>query len=152
MSMKMSVAAVEFCKKENNISYTDAAIEPKLKVITVSNLRNPFTFDDVDQTEEFIPSHNQMQQTLIISIAFIAMFIIASFVQSCIHEYSIQAIIKSATTEEIIVRPGETLWDIASRNCHGKMNVSEFIYYISEINNLEGATLVSGQSLNVPVL
>ncbi|WP_010524815.1 LysM peptidoglycan-binding domain-containing protein [Nesterenkonia sp. F] len=51
---------------------------------------------------------------------------------------------------EVIVAPGDTLWDIASE-VDSTEDTDELILRIAELNDLDGSTLQPGQRLDVPV-
>ena len=50
----------------------------------------------------------------------------------------------------VVVRPGDTLWAIASRHT-GNADVQETIDRITEINHLSSVSLQPGQRLHVPI-
>ena len=50
----------------------------------------------------------------------------------------------------VVVRPGDTLWSIASSRIGNSGDIQETIDRISEINRLDGAALIPGQKLHVP--
>jgi len=49
----------------------------------------------------------------------------------------------------ITVRQGDTLWDIAGKY-RGKTEIREYIYKVKKLNNLENATIYTGQKLYLP--
>lgn len=51
----------------------------------------------------------------------------------------------------IIVKSGDTLWDIAKSENYN-IDIREFIYQIRKINNLNDANLIPGQRLLLPVI
>lgn len=51
---------------------------------------------------------------------------------------------------EVVVAPGETLWDIASE-IDSTEDTDVLILRIAELNDLDGSTLQPGQRLDVPV-
>ena len=54
--------------------------------------------------------------------------------------------------EVIVVRSGDTLWDIAKEHS-GNKNISKSIYEIKKINNLSSASdLQPGMELNIPII
>ena len=53
--------------------------------------------------------------------------------------------------ETVMVRSGDTLWEIASRYVDDNTDIRMFIYDISKINELSGAELIPGQEILVPV-
>ena len=50
----------------------------------------------------------------------------------------------------VIVRPGDTLWSIASKHT-GRGDVQDTIDRISEVNHLDTASIEPGQRLRVPM-
>jgi len=50
----------------------------------------------------------------------------------------------------LVVRPGDTLWSIASAHTTRDADVQETIDRISEINHLNGSSIIPGQRLHVP--
>ncbi len=154
MSIKMSEAVVDVdvVDVEENVSSEQTAKKENFKVITATNIENPFTFEDEEVVEGRVTTHKDCVQAIMLTISVLVAFFITTLVQSAIHTTKVEALINASEIEKIVVMPGDTLWDIASRSVHGKMNVSEFIYYISEMNGLSNATLVSGQVIEVPSL
>ena len=57
-----------------------------------------------------------------------------------------QGAVRTTTT---VVRPGESLWEIAAAS--GTSDVSAMVTRIVELNDLESATVHAGQPLEVPV-
>lgn len=52
-------------------------------------------------------------------------------------------------THQVVVAPGDTLWDLASGAAHGG-DVRSMITHIEELNGLSGADLSAGQTLRIP--
>jgi Tfp pilus assembly protein FimV len=50
----------------------------------------------------------------------------------------------------VVVRPGDTLWSIASAHTSNASDVQETIDRITESNHLQVATLQPGQHLRIP--
>ncbi len=151
MSMKMSVAAVDMFEIEK-VSSNEAANKPKFKVVTTNDLANPFTFDDEIELKR--PRITEKQKNLIFAVTMAVVFTISllAFIQDSIHTSRVHELIQASPVEQVVVMPGDTLWNIANQYCHNKMDLHEFVYYVSEINNLHDATLINGQVLNVPSL
>ncbi len=154
MSMKMSeaVEVVNLYNVFENENVCEAAEKPVFKVITTTDLKNPFTFNDEGDTL----SHKitKLQVKHIVALCLIVLAISAAFVliQNMMHTSRASELIENSAMSEVVVMPGDTLWDIAEEKSHGKMSVSEFVYYITEINHLESSALSSGQVLSVPEL
>jgi LysM repeat protein len=51
----------------------------------------------------------------------------------------------------VVVRPGDTLWSIASAHTGSSNDVQDTIDQISEVNHLSGANIAPGQRLRVPI-
>lgn len=49
----------------------------------------------------------------------------------------------------VIVRPGDTLWSIATENA-GNKDIRQYIYNLKKVNQLENATIYTGQKLYLP--
>jgi nucleoid-associated protein YgaU len=50
----------------------------------------------------------------------------------------------------VVVRPGDTLWSIASARTGASGDVQELVDRISDANHLQAATLQPGQRLRIP--
>lgn len=50
----------------------------------------------------------------------------------------------------VVVRPGDSLWSIASAHTSAANDVQDTIDQITQVNHLSGSTLVPGQRLRVP--
>lgn len=50
----------------------------------------------------------------------------------------------------VVVRPGDTLWSIASAHTPSSNDVQETIDRITEVNHLSGVAITPGQHLHVP--
>ena len=55
-----------------------------------------------------------------------------------------------ADTTTTVVRPGQSLWDIAEAS--GTSDVSGMVARIAELNDLKGATIRAGQTLEIPTV
>ncbi len=51
--------------------------------------------------------------------------------------------------EIIIVRPGDTLWEIAAQYSND-VEIRKYIYHIRKLNDLESATIYAGQRIRLP--
>ena len=59
---------------------------------------------------------------------------------------------ESQSVQEVTVKSGDTLWDIASRSTGSNMDVREVVHTVKEINNIsDSGTLTPGTKLKVPV-
>lgn len=57
---------------------------------------------------------------------------------------------KTPSYRTLIVREGDTLWDIANKN-NSKNDIRKVVYEIEKVNNLNSSEIVAGQELKVPV-
>ena len=55
-----------------------------------------------------------------------------------------------ADTTTTVVRPGQSLWDIAEAS--GTSDVPEMVARIAELNDLKGTTIRAGQTLEIPAV
>ncbi len=53
--------------------------------------------------------------------------------------------------DTVVVKPGDTLWNIASSHNTNGTDIRELIYEISSINELSGEFIVPGQTLMIPI-
>ena len=59
---------------------------------------------------------------------------------------------ESHNVQEVTVRAGDTLWDIASRTTGSNMDVREVVHTVKELNNISSSgTLTPGTKIEVPV-
>ncbi len=79
---------------------------------------------------------------LMIPALLIAGIIVATNAQALHFDYSTDEL------ETWIVKPGDTLWQIASAN-RGNMGIREYIYNVERLNDLEGP-IKPGQKLLLP--
>ena len=56
----------------------------------------------------------------------------------------------SADTTTTVVRPGQSLWDIAEAS--GTADVPGMVARIAELNDLKGTTIRAGQTLEIPTV
>lgn len=86
--------------------------------------------------------------TLMPLIALMALSLMASVpALSSMHLYAATAT-RYAT---VMVRPGDTLWAIASTYSRPNTDIQAMIDRISEVNHLQSASLQPGQRLRVPL-
>jgi len=57
--------------------------------------------------------------------------------------------VSAASTHTVVVKPGETLWEIAARELPGA-DVRDSVSRIRTLNALEGRSIQAGQSLAIP--
>ena len=53
--------------------------------------------------------------------------------------------------ETVIVKTGDTLWDIASKYVDAKTDIRMFIYDISLVNEIQNGQLIPGQEILIPM-
>ncbi len=51
---------------------------------------------------------------------------------------------------EVVVLPGDTLWDISRDNVNGE-NIQKVVSRIIKMNNLDGPNIYPGQKLRIPL-
>lgn len=51
---------------------------------------------------------------------------------------------------EVIVKSGDTLWDLTEQHYQGQEDLRKIIYQIKEINNLEQTEIIPGQIIMIP--
>ncbi|MEL7566472.1 MAG: LysM peptidoglycan-binding domain-containing protein [Dehalobacterium sp.] len=51
---------------------------------------------------------------------------------------------------EVIVKSGDSLWELTEKHYNGNSDIRKVIYQIKEINNLSNANIVSGQIIKIP--
>ena len=56
--------------------------------------------------------------------------------------------VSADTTTTTVVRPGQSLWDIAEAS--GTSDVPGMVARIAELNDLKGTTIRAGQTLEIP--
>ena len=56
-----------------------------------------------------------------------------------------------AAYETVIVRPGDTLWDIADTYAKSDTDIRSFMHEIEEVNDVTGGNIYVGQELLIPV-
>lgn len=47
---------------------------------------------------------------------------------------------------------GDTLWSIAEDNLPNKMDIRDYVYQISKLNNVTADTIKDGQDIKIPVM
>lgn len=55
----------------------------------------------------------------------------------------------TASKTTYVVKPGDTLWEIAMQYCPDGINLDRYIDHISDENNLTSSTIYVGQHLTV---
>lgn len=53
-------------------------------------------------------------------------------------------------TMAVEIQPGDTLWSLASSHPIAGLSTGEMVHMISEVNGLEGETLVAGAIIEIP--
>jgi len=53
-------------------------------------------------------------------------------------------------TRQIVVMEGDTLWGIAQKNMDDDSDIRDYIYQIQELNAMDGANLIPGETIMVP--
>lgn len=65
------------------------------------------------------------------------------------HSFTANAINKTEYID-VVVRPGDTLWEIAKKYSDGKKDIREVVYIISKVNEIDNSIIYSGQILKIP--
>ena len=60
------------------------------------------------------------------------------------------AALSSIPTQDVVVEPGDSVWDLASQYQVDGYSTAELVQWITEKNSLTTSTLQPGQSLLVP--
>lgn len=59
---------------------------------------------------------------------------------------------ESQSVQEVTVKSGDTLWDIASRSTGSNIDVREVVHTVKELNNIsDSGALTPGTKLKIPV-
>lgn len=53
-------------------------------------------------------------------------------------------------TKQVVVMDGDTLWGIAEKNMDDDTDIRDYIYQIQELNEMNGANLIPGETIIVP--
>lgn len=81
--------------------------------------------------------------------AAVTIVLLASHTQARAGEAASGAAVAESGTVDVVVGPGETLWDIAAQSA-GEQDTREVMTQIVELNGLETSVLQPGQRLAVP--
>ncbi len=54
------------------------------------------------------------------------------------------------TYKTLIVKPGDTLWDIAAQH-KNSCDIREFVYKIKKLNGLKTSSLIVGKEIKIPI-
>ena len=91
-----------------------------------------------------ISNINRFKRFVFISVLFVSIIIFASTLT--INAYSKDI----PQFKYINVQAGDTLWSIASENSKNN-EIREAIYEISEVNNIQNATIYPGEIIKIPL-
>ena len=58
---------------------------------------------------------------------------------------------KTYNYKEIVVNPGDTLWDLTIQNSNGNYNIQELVYRTSKENGIKSGNLFPGQKIKLCV-
>lgn len=58
---------------------------------------------------------------------------------------------KDITYTTIVVKSGDTLWDIAKENSKSTTDIRRYVHVIKKLNGLDGGVILAGDSLKIPV-
>lgn len=59
---------------------------------------------------------------------------------------------KYASYTEVYVKPGDTLWEIASEHYGNSVDIRKAVYAICECTGIDGGNIYTGQKLLIPEL
>lgn len=86
--------------------------------------------------------------TIFISLVIIAVFALTAAVFGCSNASGLE----TQEYRTVVVKNGDTLWNIASENCdNNDKDIRKTIHEIETINKLDSQYLQAGQELVVPV-
>lgn len=83
-----------------------------------------------------------------ITLLFILSVIILSIFTTSLRAHS--RILKQ-NYKELVVYPGDTLWDIALEYKPSDYDVRDMVYQIKEFNNMETSYIIPGEVLKIPM-
>lgn len=92
---------------------------------------------------------NKNRFFLFITILLVIFFFIFSILISSLKAHSM---IFQENYEELLIRSGDTLWDIALKYKPSKYDVRDMVYKIKELNNLNTSYIIPGEILKVPLI
>jgi LysM repeat protein len=58
---------------------------------------------------------------------------------------------KEKSSKLVVVKQGDTLWDIANRNINEYQDIRQYIYEIKKLNRLDNCEIYPGNELKVPI-
>ena len=58
---------------------------------------------------------------------------------------------KAIIVERVVVKPGDTLWEIAQKSNSDNSDIREYIYEIKRKNTIENSTITPGDTILVPI-
>ena len=88
---------------------------------------------------------------MVCSICIVALFVTVVYICDSIAASKRAEVAGSVSYVEIIVSKGDSLWDIASEHSIQGLATADTVELIEEHNTLDGALLVAGQRLWVPL-
>lgn len=65
--------------------------------------------------------------------------------------YGIDVVSFEKHYDEIEIKKGDTLWNIAYRYSNKKINIKDYVLEIMELNNMNNDKIISGHKIIIPV-
>ena len=93
----------------------------------------------------------QSAVALLAGVLVVAAVVLASLASDALSARQAATSLAGAPTETVVVRPGETLWEIASAHTLPGVSASQALSWIEEANGLAGGLVQPGETLMVPV-
>jgi hypothetical protein len=86
---------------------------------------------------------NRMRFTIAVTLVCFALFTLIWTINS----YGF----KEVSYKTIVVKYGDTLWDIAGDNSKSTTDIRRYIYEIKKLNRLDGSVILPGDSIKIPL-
>jgi hypothetical protein len=85
----------------------------------------------------------------VLAAAMIVCFVLGAFVHAWTGNDEVQAA-NAQPNEQIVVLPGDTLWNIAEEHAPRGSNIRQYIQKLKRVNGLDGSSIQAGQILILP--
>jgi nucleoid-associated protein YgaU len=83
-------------------------------------------------------------------VALLVALVLAAPVARAVTGSAAQARPRLEAARVVVVRPGDTLWTLATRYGHEGSDPRATIYAISKLNSIDGGRIFPGQTLRLP--
>ncbi len=96
---------------------------------------------------------NKFRFTLFMTITFILIL----FILNTIFTYKVEGMMNENIEKNdnnykvVIVKKGDTLWDIVGKDIDEKYDIRDEIYFVKKLNNLSTSYIYPGQEIIVPI-